>query len=97
MTVLMQVSRRQAALALEVVRRRHRRAPVRVRRRRPRRPASLPSPVFVDLVVRIAEDQPPLRIELVQAATARRAAGEWPSAYEVADMALRRAACDRVR
>jgi hypothetical protein len=97
MTGVMQVSRRQAALALDVVRRRHRRAPVRIRRRRSRRPVSLPSPVFVDLVVRVADDQPPLRIELVEAASARRAAGEWPSAYEVADMALRRAACDRVR
>jgi hypothetical protein len=47
--------------------------------------------------VQMGEGEPPLRIELVQAASARRAAGEWPSADEVADMALRRAACDRLR
>jgi hypothetical protein len=91
----MQVSRRQATLALDVVRRRHRRASG--RRRQLHRPVSLPKPVIIDLVVQTADASGPLRIELVRAASARRAAGVWPSADEVADMALRRAACDSLR
>ena len=90
----MQVSRRQAALALDVVRRRHRRASS--RRHHRGRPVARPAPRVIDLVVRTVDGQD-LRIELVQAASARRAAGEWPSADEVAEMALRRAACDRLR
>ena len=97
MTCVMQVSRRQAALALDVVRRRHRRATGRHRHQVRRGPGSRPSPVVVDLVLREVEGVGPVRIELVQAASARRAAGEWPTADEVADMALRRAVCDRVR
>ena len=95
----MQVSRRQAALALDVVRRRHRRAigrhrhQIRVRRG----PGVKISPHVLDLVLQEVEGQGPVRIDLVRAATARRDAGEWPTADEVADMTLRRAVCDRLR
>jgi hypothetical protein len=95
MTGVMQVDSRQATLALETVRRRHRRASA--RRHQARRPVQRPKPLVVDFILQMGEGEPPLRIELVQAASARRAAGEWPSADEVADMALRRAACDRLR
>lgn len=95
MTGVMQVDSRQATLALETVRRRHRRASA--RRHQARRPVQRPKPLVVDFILGMGEGEPRLRIELVQAASARRAAGEWPSAYEVADMALRRAACDRLR
>jgi hypothetical protein len=95
MTGVMQVDSRQATLALETVRRRHRRAPA--RRHQARRPVQRPKPLVVDFILSMGEGEPPLRIELVQAASARRTAGEWPSADEVADMALRRAACDRLR
>jgi hypothetical protein len=93
----MQVSRRQAAVALDAVRRRHRRAPGRHRHEVRRGPGIRPSPVLIDLVLREVEGQGPVRIELVAAASARRAAGEWPTADEVAEMALRRAVCDRLR
>jgi hypothetical protein len=95
----MQVSRRQAALALDAVRRRHRRAigkhrhQVQVRRR----PGVKISPYVLDLVLREVEGQGPVRIDLVREVSARRDADEWPTAEEVADMALRRAVCDRLR
>jgi hypothetical protein len=95
----MQVSRRQAALALNAVRRRHRRAigrhrhPIQVRRG----PGIKISPHVLDLVIREVDGQGPVRIDLVRAASARRDAGEWPTADEVADMTLRRAVCDRLR
>jgi hypothetical protein len=92
----MQVSRRQAALALDVVRRRHRRAIGR-HQHQARGPKARPSPVAMDLVFREIDGLGPVRIELVQAASARRAADVWPTADEVADMALRRAICDRLR
>ena len=97
MTCVMQVSRRQAALALDVVRRRHGRASGRHRHQMRRGPGVRPSPVTVDLVFREIEGLGPVRIELVEAASARRAAGEWPTPDEIADMAVRRAACDRLR
>jgi hypothetical protein len=93
----MQVSRRQAALALDVVRRRHRRATGRHRHQARRGPGVRPSPVTIDLVLREIEGLGPVRIELVEAASARRAAGEWPTPAEIADMAVRRAVCDRLR
>ena len=93
----MQVSRRQAALALDVVRRRHRRATGRHRHQARRGPSVRPSPVTIDLVLREIEGLGPVRIELVEAASARRAAGEWPTPDEIADMAVRRAVCDRLR
>jgi hypothetical protein len=97
MKIVMQVSRRQAAVALEAVRRRHRRAMGRGRHEVRRGPATRPSPVVIDLVLREVEGQGPVRIKLVEEASARRAAGQWPTADEVADMALRRAVCDRLR
>jgi len=93
----MQVSRRQAALAIDVVRRRHRRATGRHRHPVRRGPGVRPSPVTIDLVLREIEGLGPVRIELVEAASARRAAGEWPTPDEIADMAVRRAVCDRLR
>jgi hypothetical protein len=95
----MQVSRRQAALTLEAVRRRHRRAVGRPRHQIQvrRGPGVKISPNVLDLVIREVEGQGPVRIDLVRAASARRDAGEWPTADEVADMTLRRAVCDRVR
>jgi hypothetical protein len=95
----MQVSRRQAALALEAVRRGHRRAIGRPRHQIQvrRRPGVKISPNVLDLVIREVDGQGPVRIELVRAASARRDADEWPTADEVADMTLRRAVCDRVR
>ena len=95
----MQVSRRQASLALDAMRRRHRRAigkhrhEVQVRRR----PGVKISPHVLDLILKEVEGQGPVRIDLVRSAEARREAGEWPTADEVADMALRRAVCDRLR
>jgi hypothetical protein len=97
----MQVSRRQAALALDAVRRRHRRAigkhrhPIQIQIRR--RPGVRISPYVLDLVLKEVEGQGPVRIDLVDAASARRDAGEWPTADEVAEMTLRRAVCDRLR
>ena len=95
----MQVSRRQAALALNVVRRRHRRAIGRHRHQIQvrRRPGVRISPHVLDLVLREVEGQGPVRIDLVRQASARRDADEWPTADEVADMAVRRAVCDRLR
>ena len=95
----MQVSRRQAAVALEAVRGRHRRAIGRPRHQIQvrRGPGVRISPNVLDLVIREVEGQGPVRIELVEAASARRAAGIWPTPDEVADMAIRRAACDRLR
>ena len=99
----MQVSRRQAAVALDAVRRRHRRATGRHRhesRRAPeirRGPGIRPSPLLIDLVLHELQGQGPVRIKLVAEATARRDADEWPTADEIAEMALRRAVCDRLR
>jgi len=95
----MQVSRRQAALALDAVRRRHRRAFGRPRHQIQvqRRPGVKISPYVLDLVLQEVEGQGPVRIDLVRAASARRDADEWPTADEVADMAVRRAVCDRLR
>lgn len=95
----MQVSRRQAGQALDAVRRRHRRAfgrpkhQIQIRRR----PGIRISPYVLDLVLKEVEGQGPVRIDLVREAGARRDAGEWPTADEVADMAVRRAVCDRLR
>jgi hypothetical protein len=103
----MRVARSQAARALDAVRRRHRRAPVRGRLRRPpRRPRHAGSgaaavhsvsPLTIDLALRTIGDQPPVRVGLVEAASARLDAGDRPSAEAVADMAIRRATCDLLR
>ena len=52
------------------------------------------SPRTIDRALRIIETLPPVRVELVAAASARLAAGERPSSEEIADMAIRRATCD---
>jgi hypothetical protein len=44
--------------------------------------------------LRIIDALPPVRVELVAAASARLAAGERPSSEAIADMAIRRATCD---
>ncbi|HZM41368.1 MAG TPA: hypothetical protein VFB94_19760 [Acidimicrobiales bacterium] len=93
----MHVSRRQAALALDAVRRRHRRAIGKHRHQVRRRPGVKISPYVLDLVLREVEGQGPVRIDLVREVSARRDADEWPTAEEVADMAVRRAVCDRLR
>jgi len=91
----MRTSRTQATRALGAVRRRHRRG--RVRRHDAGRPSSglmVTSPRTIDRALRIIDGLPPVRVELVAAASARLAAGERPSSEAIADMAIRRAACD---
>lgn len=79
-------------------RRRHRRTSA-GRSRRERRPtASLTSaatPVIVDLALRAIDDLPPVRLDVVDAASARLAAGERPSAEVIAEMAIRHASSDQ--
>jgi hypothetical protein len=48
----------------------------------------------IDLALRTIDELPTIRIDLVEAASARLAAGERPSAEAIADMAIRRATCD---
>lgn len=98
----MRVTRTQASQALDAVRRQHRRAPARPRprRRRQTRPAARvmsASPMTIDRALRTIDALPPVRIALVEAAAARLAAGERPSAHAIADMAIRRATCDLLR
>ncbi|HEX6420033.1 MAG TPA: hypothetical protein VFZ77_16145 [Acidimicrobiales bacterium] len=96
----MQVTRSQAARALETVRRRRARASVRHRRPRGvgRRAAAVSvSPMTIDRALRTISAQPRIRVALVEAASARLAAGERPSADAVAEMAIRRATCDLLR
>jgi hypothetical protein len=91
----MQVSRRQAARALDAMRRTQRRASA--RRRRVRRPVPGPGPRTVERAMRRIDRLPATRVELVAAASARRDRGERVPADAIADAALRRAACDRLR
>jgi hypothetical protein len=51
----------------------------------------------VELALRTIHELPPVRIHLVEAAAARLAAGERPTSAAIADMAIRRAACDLLR
>ena len=44
----------------------------------------------------LIEAQPPVRVELVDAASARLATGDRPTAEQIADAALREARCDLV-
>ena len=92
----MRVSRSQASRALDAVRSRHRRVPVRARRSvRPRSSlTAVATPMTIDLALRTIDELPTIRIDLVEAASARLAAGERPSAEAIADMAIRRATCD---
>ena len=94
----MRVTRSQASRAFAHVRTRHRRASV--RRHRSVRPSSSlmsATPMSIDLALRTIDELPPIRIHLVEAASARLAAGERPSAEAIADMAIRRATCDMLR
>jgi hypothetical protein len=95
----MRVSRTHATRALAAVRSRRRRASV--HRRRSVRPASSltsgATPMTVELALRTIHELPPVRIHLVEAAAARLAAGERPTSAAIADMAIRRAACDLLR
>jgi hypothetical protein len=70
--------------------------------RRRVRPAGGASPRVIDLAIRTVHEQPAVRGDRVAAASARLASGHRPTAeavadMAVADMALRRAACERVR
>jgi hypothetical protein len=88
-------TRRHTTRALDAVRRRHR--PTRARQHHAVRPSSSlmrTSPRTIDRALRVIETMPPVRVELVAAASARLAAGERPSSEAIADMAIRRATCD---
>jgi hypothetical protein len=104
MTCNVLVARSQAVQALDAVRRRQRRAAARRRvatrgtggRPRVSRAASLHgvSPLTLDRTLHTIAHLPPVRAELVAAASARMAAGRRPSSEAIADMAIRRATCD---
>jgi hypothetical protein len=83
----MQVSRRQAARAIDAVRRSQRRAST--RRRRARHPVPGVRPVTIDRALARIEAAPRVRVEVVAAASARLAAGDRPSADAIAAAALR--------
>jgi hypothetical protein len=94
----MDVARRRATRAIASLRGTSRRVPRRPSSRRHRtRPDHGAGPLVIDLAVRTVFDQPAVRIDRVAAASARLAAGHRPSAEAVADAALRRAACERLR
>lgn len=94
----MHVARRRATRAITSVRGTSRRVS---RRPRPRRhhthPVHAAGPLVIELAVRTVDDQPAVRLDRVAAASARLAAGHRPSAEAVADAALCRAACERLR
>jgi hypothetical protein len=52
------------------------------------------SPVTLDRTLHTIAHLPPVRAELVAAASARLAAGQRPSSEAIADMAIRRTTCD---
>jgi hypothetical protein len=58
---------------------------------------STASPMTIELALRTIDEQPPVRVHLVEAAAARLAAGDRPSPEDVAEMAIRRATCDCLR
>jgi len=94
----MRVTRSQASQALDTVRRRRARAST--RHRRPGRPSATVmsvSPMTIERALRTIDALPPVRVALVEAASARLAAGERPSADAVAEMAIRRVTCDLLR
>jgi hypothetical protein len=105
----MQVSRREAARALMILRRTQRRTSARRRRRlRPHRggaPGTDPSTscrttvdhsTIESIHRHLLDDRNWVSIERTGAAQARLVAGEGPSAAVVADMMVRRAICDRL-
>ncbi|HEX6417583.1 MAG TPA: hypothetical protein VFZ77_03775 [Acidimicrobiales bacterium] len=51
----------------------------------------------IERALRTIDALPRVRVALVEAASARLAAGERPSADAVAEMAIRRATCDLLR
>jgi hypothetical protein len=102
---MMQVSRREAAQALMVLRHTQRRTAG--RRRRRLRPLWRHSPSTVDpstidrrtiddVYRRLLDDRNWVSIERIEAARARLEAGEEPSSDVVAEMIVRRAICDRL-
>jgi len=91
----MRVTRSQASQAFATVRRRHRRASARRRRARPASSlTTVATPLAIDRVLAAIADLPPARRHVVEAAVARLAAGQRPSSYAIADMAIRRAGVD---
>jgi len=95
----MRVSRTHATRALAAVRRRRRRA--HHHRQRVARPSSSltsgATPMTIEHALRTIDQLPRVRVHLVEAASARLAAGERPTAEDIAEMALRRATCDLLR
>jgi hypothetical protein len=95
---MMQVANTQAARALAALRSSRRRDASRRRRAQGRvRPARAADPTTLDRAVRQIDALPRVRRERVVAARTRLAAGEHPSADEVAAMIVRRSLCDRLR
>jgi hypothetical protein len=100
---MMQVTNTQAARAFAALRASRRRAGSRRRRGRGRAGRIRPgraigiSPTTIDCALREIEALPEVRSDRVVAARRRLAAGEHPSADEVADMIVRRSVCDRLR
>jgi hypothetical protein len=91
----MRVSRSQASEAFATVRRRHRRASTRRRRVRPAPSlTTVATPLAVERALATIADLPPARSHMVEAAVARLAAGQRPSSYAIADMAIRHAGVD---
>lgn len=90
-------SRPRALRSDRVTRRARTRAAVAIGQPHPAHPLHTVSPLLIDRVLHAIDDLPPLRVELVAAASARLAAGERPSAEAIADMAIRRAAVDQLR
>ena len=93
----MRVVRTHTSRAFDAMRRnRHRRRrPTRGRPRvGPGSALAATSPLTIDEALRIIDAQPPVRVELVDAASARLAAGMRPTSEQIADEAIRRARCD---
>jgi hypothetical protein len=89
----MRVANNQAALAFAALRGgRGRRA---VRRRRAR-PTSTVSPRTLDRALATIGDTPAVRPGAVATARRRVARGDHPASHDVAEMVVRRAACDRL-
>ena len=92
----MRTPRTHATRALDAVRRRHRRG----RAGRPARGAARRRLSWrrrrarIDHALRIIDALPPVRVELVDAASARLAAGERPSSEAIADRVVRDSMCD---
>lgn len=93
----MRVVRSHTSRAFDAMRR------TRHRRRRPTRGRpgdghasglAATSPLTIDAALRIIDAQPPVRVALVDAASARLAAGTRPTAEQIADEAIRSALCD---